>query len=396
MPLDVTALRAQTPGCTQVTHFNHAGASLMSNSVLEAVSAHLQREAMLGAMEAGAAAAADVESVRRAAAELLGSQAREIAFVSSGSAGWGAAFAALPALQRGDRILVGRHEWGGNLATMQRAAQAAGAQVEVIPCAPDGSVSADALSRMIDARVRLVALTWLPANGGLVNPAADIGRVTRAAGVPYFIDAGQALGQMPVDVEALGCDVLKGAARKFLRAPRGTALLYVRQSFLSRLQPAFADVLSAPWHPNGYHLRDDARRFESGEMPIALLLGLGAALRYALDIGIEAIRARIDALAQQLRVKLSTLDGVTLHDLGTVRSGLVAFTLAGCAAHEVRHLLAQRRINVGVNGLAYTPLDMQARGLTDIVRASVSYFTTEEEIDTLVDALAHILARAQH
>ncbi len=396
MSLDVAALRAQTPGCAQVIHFNHAGASLAPHSVLEAVTAHLQREAMLGAMEAGAAAAAEVESVRRAAAELLGSQTREIAFVSSGSAGWGAAFAALPALQRGDRILVGRHEWGGNLATLQRAAQAAGAQVEVIPCAPDGSVSADALSGMIDARVRLVALTWLPANGGLVNQAADIGRVTRAAGVPYFIDAGQALGQLPGDVEALGCDVLKGAARKFLRAPRGTALLYVRQSFLSRLQPAFGDVLSAPWQPNGYHLREDARRFETSEMPIALLLGLGTALRYALDIGIAAIRARIDALAQQLRVKLSAVDGITLHDLGTVRSGLVALTLAGFAAHDVRHLLAQHRINVGVNGLAYTPLDMQARGLTDIVRASVSYFTTEEELDTLVDALAQILAQARH
>jgi len=319
----------------------------------------------------------------------------EIAFVSSGSAGWGAAFAALPALQRGDRILVGRHEWGGNLATMQRAAQAAGAQVEVIPCAPDGSVCAAALASMIDARVRLVALTWLPANGGLVNPAADIGRVTRAAGVPYFIDAGQALGQMPVDVEALGCDVLKGAARKFLRAPRGTALLYVRQSFLPRLQPAFADVLSAPWQADGYHLREDARRFESGEMPIALLLGLGAALRHALDIGIDTIRARIDALARQLRARLAMLDGVTLHDLGTERSGLVAFTLAGIAAQDVRQALAQRKINVGVNGVAYTPLDMQARGLTDIVRASVSYFTTEEELDTLVDGLAYILARAR-
>ncbi len=396
MPLDVTALRAQTPGCALVTHFNHAGASLAPAAVLEAVAAHLQREAVQGAMEAGAAAAGDVETVRHAAADLLGAQASEIAFVSSGSAGWGAAFAALAPLQRGDRILVGRQEWGGNLATMQRAAQRAGAHIEVIPCAPDGSVSAAALSAMLDARVRLVALTWLPANGGLVNPAAEIGRVTRAAGVPYFIDAGQALGQLPVDVEALGCDVLKGAARKYLRAPRGTALLYVRQAFLPRLQPAFVDVLSAPWHADGYHLRADARRFENGEIPIALVLGLGAALRHALDTGIDPIRARIDALAQLLRSKLSALDGVALHDLGTVRSGLVSFTLAGVAAQDVRHLLAQRKITVGVNGMAYTPLDMLARGLTDIVRASVSYFTTEDELDKLVDALAQIPLRAHH
>lgn len=390
MHLDLKRLRAETPGCSLVTHFNHAGASLPPMAVLDAVTTQLQREAMYGPMEAGTAVAEQVEAARRAAADLLGSSPAEIAFAGSGSAAWGAAFAALPPLRRGDRILVGRQEWAGNLATMQRAADLAGARIEVIPCAEDGSVSATALAQMIDARVRLVALTWLPANGGLINPAAAIGRVTRAAGVPYFIDAGQALGQVPIDVEALGCDVLKGAARKYLRAPCGTALLYVRQDFLGQLQPASLNVKSAPWHADGYRLRDDARRFEQGDVTVAALLGLGVALRYALEIGIDAIRDRIDSLAGIMRTKLASIDGLQLHDLGSTQSGLVSFTLTGIDAGEVRRRLALRKINVAVNGIPYTPLDMLARGMQDIVRASVSYFNTEDEIDLLVQSLFEI------
>jgi selenocysteine lyase/cysteine desulfurase len=394
-PLDVAALRAATPGVAMVTHFNHAGASLMSETTLAAVTEQLQREALYGPHEAAVGVQPRLDAARADAATLLGASPSEIAFTPSGSAGWGLAFAALPRLRAGDRILVGRHDWGGNLATMRTAADRAGATIEVIPCQEDGAVDADALARMIDDRVRLVALTWLPANGGLINDAAAIGRVTRAAGVPFFVDAGQALGQLPVDVEVVGCDVLKGAGRKHLRGPRGTALLYVRNGFRKSLTPAFLDVLSGPWRNGGAEPRDDARVFETSEVPVALQLGLGAALRQALDLGIDAIRARIAPLAERLRAQLADTHGVTLADLGTERSGLVAFTVAGRDAQEVKAALGAQKINVGANGVPYTPLDMTARGLDGIVRASVHAFNTEEELDRLVAAVARI-ASATH
>jgi len=235
-----------------------------------------------------------------------------------------------------------------------------------------------------------VALTWLPANGGLINDAAAIGRVTRAAGVPYFIDAGQAIGQLPVDVATLGCDMLKGACRKYLRGPRGTALLYVRKAFLPSLEPAFIDVHSAPWVDGGPVPRQDARLFETIETSIALQLGLGAALRHAYSLGIPAIRERINLLADGLRARLGDIRGVAVRDLGTERSGLVSFTVEGLGAQEVRTRLAREQITVGANGVPYTPLDMTARKLTEIIRASVSYFNTEEEIERLAVAVARI------
>jgi selenocysteine lyase/cysteine desulfurase len=393
MPIDVDRIRSETPGCSMVTHFNHSGCSLPPLQVTQAITEHLQREALYGPSEMGLAAAADVQATREAAAQLLNAAAEEIALTGSGSQGWGLAFASLPPLRPGDRILVGRHEWGGNLATMHRAAQLAGAHLEVIPCREDGCVSPEALAAMIDRRVRLIALTWLPATNGLINPAAEISRIARSAGIPYFVDAGQALGQFPVDVKAIGCDVLKGAGRKFLRGPRGTALLYVRRSFLDRMEPPYLDVLSGPWREDAPVVRDDARRFETSENAFALQLGLGAAICYTLDLGINAIRERIDLLAQRLRDRLSDIPGIRVNDVGQERSGIVTFTVDGVPPQEVQRSLAAKRINIAAIAAAYTPLDMAACGLSGIIRASVTYFTTEAEIDHLADAVAALTTK---
>lgn len=383
---EVERLRAATPGCTSVIHFNHAGASLPSQATLDAIIEQLRLEAHCGPMEA---ADQSVQArARRAAALLLNANTENIAFASSGSAAWGMAFNALGPWQDGERILVGRHEWGGNLACIARAVSA-GARLEVIPCDETGAVSVSALQQMIDPKVKLIALTWLPANGGLINPAEAIGAVARQHGIPYFLDAGQALGQLPCDVQALNCDVLKGAGRKFLRGPRGTALMYIKPGFLERLVPGHLDVLSAPWNGEGFSVRDDARRFETSEVSVALLAGLANALEEFNHLGATRIRQRIEGLSGQLRERLESVSGLTLHNLGPAnqQSGLVAFTLKGWDSVELKQRLAQRGINIGANGVAYTPLDMQARGLDSIARIAVSYLNTEEEMDVLLNTL---------
>lgn len=389
-PLEIQHLRDDTPGCQSgIVHFNHAGASLPSQATLDAIIDQLQREARDGPMEAGEHGAILVEKARRAAGQLLNAPTASIAFASSGSTAWSMAFQALGRWQPGERILVGRHEWGGNLASMQLAVQA-GARIEVIPCDATGAVCPVALESMIDAHVRLIDLTWLPANGGLINPAQAIGEVARRHAIPYFIDAGQAVGQLPVDVQALHCDVLKSAGRKHLRGPRGTALLYVRPEFLQRLNPAQRDVFSAPWSAEGYDLRDDARRFETSEVSLALLAGLGNALQEANRLGMERTWERVLQLSERIREALRQTPGVSLHDLGASHSGLIAFNLEGWDAFELKRRLGLQRINIGANGVAYTPLDMQARGLSSIARISVSPLNTEHDIEVLIAALREL------
>ncbi|CAB3941774.1 Cysteine desulfurase [Achromobacter insolitus] len=384
----IEALRAQTPGTQTTVHFNHAGASLPSAATLQAIQAHLQREATQGPMEAGVASRELTEKARALAARLLNADPAEVALTGGNSPGWGAAFAALEPWLPGDRLLVGRHEWGGNLAVMRLKAQRAGATLETIPSDDSGCVDAQALEAMLDERVRLIALTWLPANGGLINPAAAVGSVARRHGIPYFVDAAQAVGQLPVDVAQIGCDVLSGAGRKALRGPRGTGLLYVRRGFLDQLTPAFVDTHSAPLGADGEPvLRPDAARLESAEASLALRCGLANALQEALDIGLPAIRARIDATAESLRAELAAIPGITVLDQGRERSGLVSFNVAGQDAVSVQRAMAAQGITIGSNGVPYTPLDMQARSLTQIARASVSYLTNDAEIDRLLHGL---------
>ncbi|MCF5724300.1 aminotransferase class V-fold PLP-dependent enzyme [Pseudomonas syringae] len=385
--LHIQSLRDATPGCQSgIAHFNHAGASLPSQATLDAIIEQLQREARDGPMEAGEHGAMLVESARSAAAQLLNAPAASIAFASSGSTAWNTAFQALAPWQPGDRILVGRHEWGGNLASMQVAVQA-GARVDVIPCDASGAVCPVALESMIDDRVKLIDLTWLPANGGLINPAQAIGAVAKRHGIAYFIDAGQAVGQMPVDVQALQCDVLKSAGRKHLRGPRGTALLYVRPAFMQHLNPAQRDVVSAPWSADGFELRNDARRFETSEASFALLAGLGNALQEMNRWGIERVWESVLHTSARIREGLREIPGLTLHDLGTSHSGLIAFNLSGWDAFELKRRLGLQRINIGANGVAYTPLDMQARGLASVARVSVSPLNDEQDIERLLAAL---------
>ena len=389
-PLQIQHLREATPGCQSgLVHFNHAGASLPSQATLDAIIEQLQREARDGPMEAGEQGAVLVEKARRAAGQLLNAPASAIAFASSGSTAWSMAFQALGPWQPGDRILVGRHEWGGNLASMELAIQA-GARVEVIPCDASGAACPVALEAMLDAKVKLIDLTWLPANGGLINPAQAIGDVARRHTIPYFIDAGQAVGQVPVDVQALQCDVLKSAGRKHLRGPRGTALLYIRPDFLPHLNPAQRDVFSAPWTAEGFDLRNDARRFETSEVSFALLAGLGNALHEINQLGSERVWQRVLQTSARIREALRQIPGISLHDLGNTHSGLIAFNLAGWDSFELKQRLGLKRINIGANGVAYTPLDMQARGLSSVARISVSPLNTDDDIELLVKALREL------
>lgn len=385
---DIQRARRETPGCRNVAHFNNAGAALMPQPVIDAQLNHLQLEAAIGGYEAAEHARATIERVYESAAGLIGADPQEIAIVENATRAWDMAFYALP-FQPGDRILTAQAEYASNYIAFLQVARRSGARIEVIPNDASGQVSVAALENMIDQHVRLIAITHVPTNGGLVNPAAAIGRVARQAGVPYLLDACQSIGQLPIDVNVIGCDMLSATGRKYLRGPRGVGFLYVRQGLLEQLEPPLLDLHAATWTaPDQYTIRPDARRFENWESNVAAKIGLGAAIDYARQWGSETIWARISELAVTMRARLAAVPGVTLHDQGAVRCGIVALSVAGHEAETVRRRLAARNINVSVIEPSGTLLDMQARGLGNLVRASLHYYTTEEEIDALGEALA--------
>lgn len=388
MAIDVDRVRRETPGVARVLHFNNAGAALPPACVVDRVVEHLHLEAAIGGYEAADEARDSINAAYESIARMLRCAPQEIALVDSATRAWAAAFYSMR-FQPGDRIVTGRAEYASNVLALLQVASRTGAEIVVVPDDESGQFDVDALRRVIDERVKLVAMTHVPTNGGLVNPAAAVGAVTRAAGIPFLLDACQSAGQMPLDVDALGCDMLSATGRKYLRGPRATGFLYVRREWIERLEPAIVDLHSAEWTSHsGYQLRDDAKRFETWEGYAAGRIGLATAVQYALDLGLEEIWTRVRTLAGRLRAGLAEIPGVTVRDKGAVRCGLVTFECAGEPARKVQARLHRASINTSVSERSSTRYDMDARGIDSLVRASVHYYNTEAEIERFCAELA--------
>ncbi len=389
--LDVEKARRETPGCGHVVHFNNAGASLTPQPVLDAYLGHLHQESRIGGYEAAEQAHDALEHTYDAAARLLGCHRDEIAIVENATRAWDMAFYALP-FERGDRILTAQAAYSSNYIAFLHVARRTGAVIEVIENDEYGQISVEKLRAALDDRVRLIALTHVPTNGGLVNPAEAVGRVAKDAGIPFLLDACQSAGQMPLDVDALSADLLSATSRKFLRGPRGMGFLYVRRRLLETLEPPFLDGHAATWTArNRYEVRPDARRFENWECNVAAKIAFGVAIDYALGWGLEAVWERNQSLAETLRTRLRTLPGVTVHDLGRVRCGIVTFSTESREAAAVKETLREQGINVSVASPSWALLDSTARRLPDMVRASVHYYNTEDEIKRFCTSLSELL-----
>ncbi len=384
MSIDVGAVRAATPGASRVMHFNNAGSSLPPQVVIEAMTAYLHAEAEFGGYETEAARADDISRAYAATAELIGADPSEIAMMESASAAWINAFQSFR-FKPGDRVITARAEYVSNAMAMITAVERDGVEIVLIDDDADGQVDLDALDAAIDERTRLVAITHVPTSGGLINPAARVGAIARRYAVPFLLDACQSVGQLPIDVDDLGCDLMVATGRKFLRAPRGTGFLYVRSSLVDQLRPLRLDGRSANWiAADQLELAAGAQRFEMFECSFAARVGYAAAVDYALTLGLREIEERNRQLAARLRAELAAVPGVTLRDLGQRQCAIVTFDLDGVAATTAQTALCNANINVSLTRAQSSQFDLGARGLDQLVRASVHYFNTDDEIDALI------------
>lgn len=391
MSIDVARLRADTPGTRTLVHLNNAGAALPPEVVLRTVVDHLEAESRLGPYEAHAAAADRVAAIAASAARLVGVRPDQVALVESATEGWSRAFSAIEfsrGFGPGDRILVAESEYASNVLPILQVCARTGARLEFVPDGPDGSLDVAALGRMLDDDVALVALTHCPSQNGLVNDVVGAGAVLAGSRAWFVVDACQSVGQLPVDVTAIGADFVSATGRKWLRGPRGTGFLAVSDRALAELEPFPLDLHSAEWTADGYRLADGARRYEYWERSYAALLGLGVAIDYALACGIEDLQARIGDLAARARTGLGGIPGVRLLDRGEQRSGIVTFLHADLPAAEIASGLRARSINVSVSTPDYARHDFEAHDVPAAVRVSPHAYNAEDEVDALVAAVA--------
>ena len=391
MIIDIDKIRSETPGVAEVTHLLASGSGLMPGPVIDAVIEHTLLESRIGGYEAHAAQSEMLDGVYDDVAKLIGAEREEIALLENATVAWCQAFYALP-FKPGDRILTCEAEYAANYVAFLQRAKRDGLVIDVVPSTMAGDIDLKAMESMIDERVALIAITWIPTNGGLVNPAAEVGKLANRHGITYLLDACQAVGQMPVDVNELGCDFLSATGRKFLRGPRGTGFLYIRKERIQAIEPAMIDHFAAPWvATDQYHLRSDARRFESWENSYALRAGLGAAARYALSIGMDAIQQRAWGLAASLRQKLSEIPGAQIRDTGSQHCAIVSFSIEGLDPVKAVATLRKQNLSIGTTEPDSTRLDAEARELPIIMRAAPHYYNTDEEIDLLISSLVKLM-----
>ena len=390
---DLARWRADTPACARVVHLNNAGAALVPRSVSETISAHLALEQTVGGYEAADARVPQIKAAYGAVARLLGTQARNIAIVQNSTVAFNQAISAFD-LHPGDTILTSLADYASNQITFLSLARRRGVEIIRAPDAPEGGIDPDAVRSLINQhRPALVALTWIPTNSGLVQPAEAVGEICRNADVPYLVDGCQAVGQMPIDVDRLGCDYFSAATRKFLRGPRGLGFLYVSDRALkSGAHPLLVDMHGATWtEADQFELTPDARRFETWEFAHALVLGLGAAAEYALEVGLDTARDRAWRLAARARARLAELPRVKVMDKGSELCAIATASVDGWNTADLKLRLRARGINTSSPQREDAVIDMDRKETTSALRISPHYYNTEEEVDTAVDVLADLI-----
>ena len=389
---DLTHWRDETPGCAYRNHLNNAGAALMPEPVIRAIEDHLAFEAHIGGYEAAEERIEQADGVYASIATLLNTASRNIAIAPSSTAAFVQALSSID-FQPGDVILTSRCDYTSNQIHYLSLARRRGVRVVRAADLPEGGIDPDSVATLArETRPRLVAVSWVPTNSGLIQDVSSVGEVCERLGLCYLVDACQAAGQIPIDVGALHCDFLSATARKFLRGPRGIGFLYVSDRALARGDyPLYVDMRGATWTaPNELSLVEDARRFEDWEFPYALVLGLGAAARYAQSVGVPRAGARAMMLASYLREQLTAVRGARVLDRGRNRCAIVTVDIPGHDATKLVLELRRRHINASASLAWYGLIDMTEKNVVAALRLSPHYYNTLEEVDAVVEALREI------
>ena len=386
--IDVVAERERTVGAALSHHFNAAGAALASVDVVSTVVDHLRLEERLGGYEAAALMRESAEAVYDAAAALIGASAPEIAIFDSASTGLRVLMDALRPM-RGDRIVASSTTYVSHALQLMTIAREQDVDLVVAPVDEHGRMDVAALDALLaDGRPSFVTVSHIPTSSGLTEPVARIGEAARRHGATYIVDATQSIGHLDVDVDRIGCDALVTTGRKFLRGPRGTGFGYIRSSLLERLIPTAPDVRGAKWTGmTDWELSPSARRFETWENSVATRLGLGVALREAIQRGPERTESWLLERALMLRGSLSLIPGVEVVDPEGSTSAIVTFVVEGIAATDVVTALAAIDGRVVAVPDTHGQWDLGARAIPSVVRASIHVYNDEADLDALLAAV---------
>lgn len=386
--ISLAQVRADTPACEHLIHFNNAGCALSPAAVTTAVTNHLRLEQELGGYEAANEAERDIAAFYTELAKMLHCDETEVAFMESATRAWQSALLSLD-LQPGDQVLTADNEYASNYLSLLYLSRKHGVELITVPSDNDGLIDSQRIADSITAKTRAVALTHVASQRGDIQAIAEVGDLAREHGLIFLVDACQSVGQIELNLKQLKCDFLCGTGRKYLRGPRGTGFLYANRDTTQSLAPPVVDLHSATWaSPADFEIKAGAIRFESWERNVAGVIGFGKALQYANSLGMESIQTRIRLLAENLNRKLQSIDGVEVHERSAHLSGIVTLSRVNTEAETLWENLQALGVNTSVAKRQNARLDLDSVLKRDVLRASLHYYNSEAEVSRFIDLLA--------
>ncbi len=385
--IDLKTVRAETPGCDKIIHFNNAGCALSPHPVTDSMISHLQLEQQIGGYEAASQAEKQVANFYNQLAQLLNCESSEIAFMESATRAWQSALLSLD-LKAGDEIITAGNEYVGNYLSLLALARHRSIEFRTLALEPDGRISAEKLEKLLSTRTRAIVITHIASQRGDIQDIKAIGEIAQAEGICLLVDACQSVGQLPLDLQEIKCDFLCATGRKYLRGPRGTGFLFARGQSTASFIPPVLDLQSASWDAaESFTVKKSAARFESFERNLAGQIGLGRAVEYANSLGMIHIAARIQSLAERLVAGLQSLQGVRIHELSEPRSGIVTFSKTGAEAAALQSHLYQQGINTSISKRNNARLDLDREMQDDVIRVSLHYYNSSGEIERFMQVI---------
>lgn len=391
--MNIDTLRQDTRGLSDGKIFmNNAGSSLMPSIVVDSMIDYLELEEQMGGYEVAAKNAEVLEEFYDETARLINAKPSNIAFATSATEAYAKALSSIM-FKEGDVIITTADDYISNQITFISLQKKLKVNVIRTKNLPDNELDLEDLEYLIKKHnPKLIAVTHIPTNSGLIQNVEGVGKLCRQYDILYLVDACQSVGQLAVDVEKLGCDFLSATGRKFMRGPRGTGFLYVSDKVLEQnYAPLLLDMRGADWTEfDNYELFKSAKRFESWEISYASLMGFTHALQYANNIGLHAIEHYNKGLSERLRENLKN-SGFDVWDWGKNLSSIVTFSDPDGDLGTIQNVLKENNIYFSVTQKNSALIDFTRKNINGIVRLSPHYFNTVEEIDIVSDVLGKVL-----
>lgn len=367
---------------------NNAGSSLMPSIVVDAMKEYLELEEQIGGYEAANRNAETLEKFYDETARLINAKPSNIAFATSATEAYAKALSSIM-FEEDDVIITTADDYISNQITFISLQKKLKVNIIRTKNLSDNELDLEDLENLIKKyNPKLIAVTHIPTNSGLIQNVEGVGRLCKQYDVLYLVDACQSVGQLAVDVEKIGCDFLSATGRKFMRGPRGTGFLYVSDKVLEQnYAPLLLDMRGADWTEfNNYELFKTAKRFESWEISYASLMGFTKALQYANNIGLNAIEHYNKGLSERLRENLRN-SGFNVWDWGKNLSSIVTFSGPDGDLEKIQHVLKEHNVFFSVTHKNSALIDFARKNINGIVRLSPHYFNTVEEIDVVSNVL---------